>query len=79
MSVSSREEERLLRQAFGRLIEIRQQRGAARSLALANSFLTMLARNPNQEAPSFVISLKAIPIQEDRAGSTPTGGIHRED
>lgn len=55
----------LVRQGFGLLIEIRHQEGAARSLALAATFLQMLAHDPSQDAAPFVVSVTAVPIREN--------------
>lgn len=54
--------ERLVRQAFGLLLEIRQQRQARRSLTLALAFLKMLARNRGRDEPPVVISIRAVRI-----------------
>jgi hypothetical protein len=60
----------LVRKAFGILIEIRQREDAARSLALANAFLRMLARDPGRDdTTSFVVSIKAMPIRANQADS----------
>ena len=55
----------LVRQGFELLIEIRHQGGAARSLALATTFLQMLAHDPSQDAAPFVVSVTAVPIREN--------------
>jgi hypothetical protein len=55
----------LVRQGFELLIEIRHQGGAARSLALATTFLQMLAHDPHQDAAPFVVSVTAAPIREN--------------
>jgi hypothetical protein len=55
----------LVRQGFGLLIEIRHQEGAARSLAMATTFLQMLAHDPSKDAAPFVVSVTAVPIREN--------------
>ena len=57
----------MVRQGFGFLIEIRHQEGAARSLALAATFLQMLARDPSQNAALFVVSVTAVPIRDNHS------------
>jgi hypothetical protein len=59
----------LVRQAFGLIIEIRHQRGAARSLSLAVNFLRMMARNPGKDAPPFVFSYTVVPMIENHPDS----------
>ena len=61
----------LVRQAFGLIIEIRHQRGAARSLALAVNFLRMMARDPTQEAPPIVLRLTVMPLDAKFPDSAP--------
>ena len=60
----------LVRQAFGLIIEIRHQRGAARSLSLAVNFLRMMASKPGQDAPPFVFSFTVVPEFESHPDST---------
>ena len=59
----------LVRQAFGLIIEMRHQEGAARSLALAIPYLRMLANDSSRVALPFVISVTAMPIHENHPGS----------
>ena len=59
----------LVRQAFGLIIEIRHQRGAARSLSLAVNFLRMMARTPGQDTPPFVFSFTLVPTIENQPDS----------
>ena len=62
----------LVRQAFGLIIEIRHQRGAARSLALAVNFLRMMARDPSQAEPLMVLRLTVVPLDAMLPDSAPT-------
>jgi hypothetical protein len=78
MSQASSKVDALVRQAFGLLIEIRHQGGAAKSLTLANAFLRMLARNPGQDTTPLVISFKAIRVPENHEDSASTRNPKRE-
>ncbi len=54
--------ERLVRQAFGLLLEIRRDRQARRLLTLAVAFLKMLVRQTRTNEPPVVLSVQALRI-----------------
>jgi hypothetical protein len=56
--------EGLVREGFTLLLELRRHPEARRLIPLANAFLETLLRQAAQDAPPFVVSVKAMPIRK---------------
>jgi hypothetical protein len=56
--------EGLVREGFNLLLELRRHPEARRLIPLANTFLEALLRQTGQDAPPFVVSVKAMPIRK---------------
>jgi hypothetical protein len=56
--------ENLVREGFTLLLELRRHPEARRLIPLANAFLESLLRHTAQDAPPFVVSVKAMPIRK---------------
>lgn len=64
MGTKSSSDETMVRNAFGLLLEIRQQRDAARRLGIAVAFLEALASVADADASPVVVAIRALPMRK---------------
>lgn len=64
MNQRSHAVEKLVREAFNSVLELRAHPDASRMLTLANAFLEMLLRQTGSDQPPLVVSVKAVRIRK---------------
>ena len=64
MRVAPRTTQKMARQAFGLLLEMRERKNAHQLLAQAIAFLEMLAREKDTNAAPFMLSVRVMQLKK---------------